>query len=454
MAERIVKPPWMAVRVAMTSMILACSMVLSGAAADASSDDARPKCRGKVATIVGTPKDDEIAGTAKADVIVGGGGMDRIYGGRGDDIICGGPGPTRSVYGDPVPQILNGGPGNDVVVGGPGDEVLEDLAGSDLFIGRGGDDVLDDASRGHGVDGDVLKGGAGADQLVAGRGADKLYGGAGDDWFPDNLGKNALRGGGGNDRFDSGPGDDTIFGGAGVDSSRYIAILRGSGAQLGHCNNIIANLSTGIASGEGFGFDALRGIEDLATSGGDDVLTGDHRDNTFYAGGPCAGGDAPSQLNSVTGGGGSDRIDCNGSAWDYSSDAYAVEIDLGAGTAMQRSLYDDGIVETIVSSVENVTGTPYPDVIYGDNGPNRLSGAFPQGKREADEIYGRGGDDRLSGSDGRDTISGAEGDDTLRGLSGNDHLDGGPGDNVVRGGPGKDTCQNPSSFNGALSCEA
>ena len=454
MSERVVTPWRMWVGTSMTLISVACSMLLLGGTAEARSDDARPKCRGKEATIVGTPRDDEIVGTAKADVIVGGGGMDRIDGGRGDDIICGGPGPTRYVHGDPVPQILDGGPGNDVIVGGSGDEVLEDFAGSDLFIGRGGGDVLSDGSQGNGADGDVLKGGAGGDQLVAGRGADELYGGTGDDWFQDALGNNTLRGGGGNDRFDSGLGDDTIFGGAGVDSSRYIAIPRGSGAQLGHCNDIIADLSTGVASGKDFGFDALRGIEDLATSGGDDVLTGDHRDNTFYVGGPCPGGGAPAQLNSVVGGGGSDRIDFNGSTWDYSVDAYAVEVDLSTGTAVQRSPYDDGVMETIVGSVENVTGTPYPDVIYGDNGPNRLSGAFPQGKGQADKIYGRGGNDRLSGSDGPDTISGDEGDDTLRGLSGNDRLDGGPGDNLVRGGPGKDSCQNPDSFNGALSCEA
>ena len=47
---------------------------------------AKPKCQGKVATIVGTQKADIIRGTAKRDVIVAKGGADRIYGYRPEDV--------------------------------------------------------------------------------------------------------------------------------------------------------------------------------------------------------------------------------------------------------------------------------------------------------------------------------------------------------------------------------
>ena len=61
-------------------------------------DDSRPKCYGKVATIVGTERDDDIVGTAKADVIVGRGGRDIINGGRGNDVLTGGDGNDTFVF--------------------------------------------------------------------------------------------------------------------------------------------------------------------------------------------------------------------------------------------------------------------------------------------------------------------------------------------------------------------
>src|SRR6188474_1931545 len=72
-------------------------------------------CKGRHATIVGTPGNDVIVGKRASDVIYGGGGNDRISGGpNGNDRIC-------------------GGPGNDVIRGG---------RGYDSLFGEGGDDRL------------------------------------------------------------------------------------------------------------------------------------------------------------------------------------------------------------------------------------------------------------------------------------------------------------------------
>ena len=50
-------------------------------------------CKGRHATIVGTPGNDVIVGKRASDVIYGGGGNDKISGGpNGNDRICGGPG--------------------------------------------------------------------------------------------------------------------------------------------------------------------------------------------------------------------------------------------------------------------------------------------------------------------------------------------------------------------------
>lgn len=415
-------------------------------------DDSRPKCYGKVATIVGTERDDDIVGTAKADVIVGRGGRDIINGGRGNDIICGGLGPTRTENGDAVIQLLYGGPGKDVIVGGPGDEVVGGDDGADLLFGRGGNDYLYGDLEGKGPgQADVLRGGAGADTLNGHGGADMLLGQAGRDYFEDGGGDNSLLGGSGNDRLLSGPGNDVIVGGPGVDTVDYMTVLPRGGSLVDHCSTITADLSAGSGSGTGFGVDTLKGVDNVVTGGGQDVLTGDALANTFYVGKPCLGASMHREI--VAGGDGSDRISFDSGYWEYDGAFGPVTVDLVAGTAGQRSEFDATVVEIALTSIENVTGTEFADVIRGDDGSNRLTGGGLQ-SGDGDAIYGGGGDDRLSGSDGRDAIDGEEGDDTLRGLSGNDRLDGGPGDNTVDGGRGEDHCRNPDRYNGALNCEA
>jgi Ca2+-binding RTX toxin-like protein len=65
------------------------------------------KCKGKTATIVGTPGPDKLVGTGGADVFVGGAGKDLLIGGKGNDVVCGGKGKDK----------LFGQAGKDVVAG-------------------------------------------------------------------------------------------------------------------------------------------------------------------------------------------------------------------------------------------------------------------------------------------------------------------------------------------------
>src|SRR5205807_6990972 len=69
-------------------------------------------CRGRIATIIGTPGDDLIRGTPAPDVIVGLGGGDLIFGGGGNDVICGGEG-DDSIDGGAGDDVIDGGAGND-----------------------------------------------------------------------------------------------------------------------------------------------------------------------------------------------------------------------------------------------------------------------------------------------------------------------------------------------------
>jgi streptogramin lyase len=72
-----------------------------------------PKCKGRVANIVGSNKKDKLKGSKFADVIAGLKGNDKIKGLQGKDRICGGQGNDK----------LKGGKGKDKLDGGPGKDV-------------------------------------------------------------------------------------------------------------------------------------------------------------------------------------------------------------------------------------------------------------------------------------------------------------------------------------------
>lgn len=89
------------------------------------------RCRGRLATLVGTPGRDVLKGTKGRDVIAGLGGDDAIRGFRGRDVICGDAGRDR----------LFGGRGNDKLFGGKGADLLVGGKGRDRLRGGPGRDV-------------------------------------------------------------------------------------------------------------------------------------------------------------------------------------------------------------------------------------------------------------------------------------------------------------------------
>ncbi len=91
-------------------------------------------CDGQVATIVGTPGDDDLSGTPGDDIIAGLGGSDRIQGLGGNDLICG----------DDGDDDLIGGDGDDELIGGAGNDVMEGNAGTDSCDGVTGVDSADE----------------------------------------------------------------------------------------------------------------------------------------------------------------------------------------------------------------------------------------------------------------------------------------------------------------------
>jgi uncharacterized delta-60 repeat protein len=98
-----------------------------------------PPCRGREATIVGSPGRDVLIGTPRRDVIVALAGDDRVRARGGGDIVCGGAGADR-IDGGPGTDLLLGQAGNDVLNGGDGADILRGGPGRDVCTGGPGRD--------------------------------------------------------------------------------------------------------------------------------------------------------------------------------------------------------------------------------------------------------------------------------------------------------------------------
>jgi uncharacterized delta-60 repeat protein len=112
-----------------------------------------PLCKGKPATVVGTPGRDRLKGTARRDVIAALAGNDSVRGLAGNDLVCAGAGK----------DLVKAGAGKDLVLGGSGRDRLFGQGGKDRLLGEKGRDTLV-GGKGR----DVLRGGAGRDVSLQG----------------------------------------------------------------------------------------------------------------------------------------------------------------------------------------------------------------------------------------------------------------------------------------------
>jgi Ca2+-binding RTX toxin-like protein len=122
-------------------------------------------CQGEIATIVGTPGNDDLPGTGARDVIALLEGDDRVFAGGGDDLICGDEGNDPLLVGDAGDDEVFGGEGNDVMFGGSDNDRMSGGGGNDRMSGGGGNDNLNS------VDGvmnnDLLNGDTGTDTCTS-----------------------------------------------------------------------------------------------------------------------------------------------------------------------------------------------------------------------------------------------------------------------------------------------
>ena len=172
-----------------------------------------------------------VSGGAGNDTIVADTRTPRtLRGGDGEDSL---EAPARDVA---TPVVLDGGAGRDLAVysaiggfvGPPGGVTVNLATGQATSLvsqGLGGispqrrTDTLTSIERVQGSQlGDVMTGGAGADELIGGEGPDNLSGGDGADTLLGGEGQDNVNGGKGGDTLDGGPGLDTYAKGDGGDT--------------------------------------------------------------------------------------------------------------------------------------------------------------------------------------------------------------------------------------------
>jgi len=387
-------------------------------------------------TLNGSGGDNVLDGLGGNDDIRGQGGNDTIYGGDGNDTLRGDAANVTSltVSGD---DMIYGGDGNDLLYGGLGDDQLYGGANNDLLRGGGGVDYFDGGSDdGEGYNGigdrisfleqratqgviaDLRTGiisndGFGNVEMMVGIesfGADTAYVDTfyGDDnrnFLGGSLGDN-LYGFGGDDALSMGAAAAVIDGGLGTD----VLWLSSSGSWLTPDTNgdglaeVAAGASAGwtvnLAAGttvDGYGNSgSVTGIENVNGSHLGDNITGDANANVLNG----VDGD-----DTLEGGLGDDTLD-GGNGNDtvsYANASGSVTVTLTAlGGSSSGADGNDNL-----TSLENVTGSGFNDMITGNDATNILVGGAGN-----DNLNGSGGDDTLVGGAGSDTLDGGAGVDT------------------------------------------
>ena len=371
-----------------------------------------------MATIDGTFLSDLLKGTSGGDEIRGGSGDDTIVGGAGGDNLRG-QFDQDDLFGDSGEDLLQGGDGNDRLTGGNGG----DDGFHDVLLGGEGNDILFFAGE------DQYDGGDGFDNFsaVGFRHIPANEDGSGPEFLVEvSLGQ-----------------------GVRIDAEAGVAVLRGTGAAT---EDFYIPGVLGIGQGDA----EFIQIERYNLTGFGDYFAADNSEDLIFGLGGADIIEARGGADTIDGGNGSDTVE-------YGSSPFGVNVDLERGTGLIGDAEGD-----TYTSVENIRGTRFLDVLFGNAQANTILG------REGNDILeGRGGADVLDGGADVDTVlytsstvgvdvdlerttgqlfgeaegdilrgienvTGSDFDDTLVGNDQNNELVGGDGDDDLRGDGGED----------------
>jgi Ca2+-binding RTX toxin-like protein len=423
--------------------------------------EAKPRCQGVKATVVGSDGDDVLRGKGGEDVIVARGGNDQIFTGEGQDRVCAGDGDDLVDTGGGEDRVqasfgadtVNGGRGRDRLLAGDGDDVILGGAGGELAKGGGGNDRIYGE-----LQDDELLGGDGADVLVGSQGSDDLSGEEGDDW---------LRGDTQNDSYS---------GGGGLDWASFATATPPEGQGIDE-KGVTLNLSSREVDGE----DSEEEITDV-----ENVVGSPFEDTLIGPGGRVVGLASPldncqafgvTECNADPRTGGEAVALVEGSAPDpglvllgsAAPDEWTVSISGARATITSPTPLAPGpgcAVGASPATVECTLPAPLGYLLaYGDAGDDSISVPIAAEQGATVNLDGGRGNDRLQGSPAgdvliaggpgsevrpfatdRDVLLGGDGDDALFSRPGGDILDAGPGSDqlavdspcghVLDGGPG------------------
>lgn len=436
---------------------------------------------------------DTLTGTSAVNVINGHAGNDTISGLGGNDDLQG-DAPWKQLPGrlggydceGPVggADTLNGGDGDDLITGGPGADTLHGDAANDRLrdgfngtaaclegtpdseddqlYGDAGTDVVDYSGQPSGYGGvrttidDVADDGVWGTNDNIRTSVEKVIGTPNYDWIRGGTANDVLVSGGNStsapDTIDGLGGNDTLVPGGG-----QVQVIGGDGTDTVDYSTAAGAITVSLSSGifqptGGSGDHHISTVEGIIGSAYSDTFTGSDADNTFDGG---AGADV---FNGLLG---TDTVT-------YATKAALVTADIDGVADDGNSTDGSTTKDNVKTDIENLTGSPYNDVLSGSTGNNLFLGGAGR-----DTFNGLGGTDTVSynetgrtagvvvdidgtaddgstydsstttkdnvktdvenvtGTNYTDTLTGSTGNNFLLGLLGADTLSGGNGDDTL-----------------------
>ncbi|MDB5552187.1 MAG: hypothetical protein JWL86_2171 [Rhizobium sp.] len=236
-----------------------------------------------VENVEGSRFADDLAGNALVNTLIGGDGNNQLAGINGNDRLIGGAG-NDTLLGGNDNDILLGGEGNDRIEGGDGVDTVSydgERGSVQLILGNGGS--LSNVSIQTFVNGSITI----ATDLLSR--IENVVGSAQGDTFQGNSGRNIINGASGDDQLILTSGGDTLDGDGGNDS--LMIFDNGTDLEI--------NLGSSVRSAGSSEVTALREIENIFSSNGDDTIIGTGGANVISGG---------KGADTMTGNGGNDTF--------------------------------------------------------------------------------------------------------------------------------------------------